>query len=148
KPSTPPALDISPYLITQIAAVKKIVGLVGLSILQVLSLWTNIDTHGDTSLYAQLFLTHNMLGIDRVFVPDADGNYLVQLPPAKISEHRPILLAAFHLKPNDLDNIIRIASITNDQLTLENVSAIYRHSILAKMLALKSSDLELFFNIF
>lgn len=148
KPSVQSTLDISPYLINQTAAVKKIIDLVGLSILQVLALWTTIDTHGDSSLYAQLFLTHNMLGVDRIFVPDADGNYLVQSPPAKISEHRPILLAAFNLKPDDLDNIIHVASITNDQLTLENVSAIYRHSTLAKILGVKPKDLGLVFQIF
>ncbi|KAF2175464.1 hypothetical protein K469DRAFT_683882 [Zopfia rhizophila CBS 207.26] len=83
----------------------------------------------------------------KVFVPDADGNCLVQPPPARVSEHRPILLAAFNLKYEDLDNIIRIAIITNDQLTLKNVSAIYRHSILAKMLGLKPKDLGLVFKI-
>jgi hypothetical protein len=141
------ALDISPFLINQIAAVKKIVDLVGMNLLQVLTLWTSIDIHGDQSLYAQLFLKHNILGIDRIFVPDVDGNYLVQSPPVKISEHRPILLTAFNLKPDDLDNIIRIAAI-NDDLTLENVSAIYRHNIFAKMLGLQPKYLEHFFAIF
>jgi len=93
-------------------------------------------------------LTHNILGIDRVFVPDADGNYLNQSPPTKISEHLPILFAAFNLKPDDLDDIIRIAVITNDQLTLENVPAIYRDNILAKILGLKPKYLEYFFKIF
>jgi hypothetical protein len=148
KTSGQPVLDISPYLINQIASVKKIIDITGLSILKVLALWTNIDTHGDGSLYAQLFLTHNMLGIDRVFVPDSDGNYLTQSPPAKISEHRPILLAAFNLRPADLDDILRIASITNDQLTLENTSNIYRHSLLARMLGVKPKDLDHVFAIF
>jgi ABC toxin-like protein/neuraminidase-like protein len=150
KPTTPdiqPTLDISPFLITQIAAVKKIVDLVGTSLLQVLTLWTAIDQHGDSSLYAQLFLTHNILGIDRVFAADADGNYLVQSPPAKISEHRPVILAAFNLKSDDLSDIIRIAAVSDD-LTLDNISAIYRHSIFAKMLVLKPKYLEQFFNIF
>lgn len=148
EPTGQRSLDISPYLIDQIASVKKIADLVGLSILQLLALWTNIDTHGNRSLYAQLFLTHNMMGINRVFVPDADGNYLVQTPQPKISEHRPILLAAFGLKPQDLDDIIRIAPISDDPLTLESVSAIYRHSTIAKMLGVKPKDLDLIFKVF
>ncbi|KAH7378543.1 hypothetical protein BKA64DRAFT_244791 [Cadophora sp. MPI-SDFR-AT-0126] len=146
-PDSQPTLDISPFLINQIAAVKKIIDLVGMSILQVLTLWTTIDQHGDKSLYAQLFLTHNILGIDRVFAPDADGHYLVQSPPAKISEHRPVILAAFNLKPDDLSDIIRIAAV-NDDLTLKNISAVYRHSIFAKMLGLKPKYLGQFFKIF
>lgn len=142
------SLDISPFLIRQIAAARRIVDLVGLSLLQVLSFWTDIDTHSDTSLYAQLFLTHNILGIDRVFAPDANGNYLLQSPSAKISEHRPVLLAAFGLNPDDLNDIISTAAITDDQLTLNNVSAIYRHSILAKILGLKPKYLGYFLGLF
>jgi hypothetical protein len=141
-------LDITPYVIKQIAALKKIINLTGFSILQILAFWSNIDTHPPGSLYSQLFLTHNMLGIDQVFAPDADGNYLVQSPTPLISQHRPVLLAGFHLKPNELDDIIRIAKITNDQLTLENVSAIYRHAKLANMLAIKPKDLDNVFKVF
>jgi hypothetical protein len=52
------------------------------------------------------------------------------------------------VKPNELDDIIRIAKITNDQLTLENVSAIYGHANLANMLAIKPKDLDNVFKVF
>lgn len=52
------------------------------------------------------------------------------------------------MKPNELDDIIRIAKITNDQLTLENVSAIYGHANLANMLAIKPKDLDNVFKVF
>ncbi|KAK3375777.1 hypothetical protein B0T24DRAFT_526498, partial [Lasiosphaeria ovina] len=141
KPASAPKPDITAYLITQIAAIKKLADLTSLTILRLLSWWTTIDTFGPDSLYAKLFLTHNMLGLDPVFAPDQDGNYLVQSPPPKISEHRAILLAAFQLRPADLDAFIALAAITDDTLSLDNVTKIYRHSLLAKVLGVRSVDL-------
>jgi len=141
KPPSAPKPDITAHLISQIAAIKKLADLTSLSILQLLSWWTTIDTFGPNSLYAKLFLTHNMLGLDPVFAPDQDGNYLVQNPPPKISEHRAILLAAFQLRPADLDAFIALAAVADDTLSLENVTKIYRHSLLAKVLGVRPNDL-------
>ncbi|KAK0641913.1 hypothetical protein B0T16DRAFT_380998 [Cercophora newfieldiana] len=137
--STTPAQPQDPE--QGIAALKKLADLTSLTILQLLSWWTNIDTFGPDSLYAKLFLTHNILGLDPVFAPDQDGNYLVQNPPPKISEHRAVLFAVFQLRPAELDALIALAAVSDDTLNLENVTKIYRYSLFAKVLGVRPGDL-------
>ena len=141
KPPKPrPIQDITPGFLHQVQAVNKLVALTGLSLLQILAFWTSIDTFGDSSLYAQLFLTHNIVGTDPIFKPDANGNYLTVSPTPKISDHTPVLLAAFLLKADGLNAILALGKIP-DELSLENVSAIYRYSLLASILTIKPIDL-------
>lgn len=119
-------------------AVRKLLDQTGLPLPKLLTFWANISTVGEKSLYSHLFLTHNLLGIDKVFKADADGNYLTQ--SAKITEHLPVLMAALNLKADDITAIIAFGKLP-DALTLPNLSVLYRHSLLAKTLHIKIEDL-------
>src|SRR5262249_42017109 len=123
--------NVTPDFLHQLRAVKKLLDQTGLPLPKLLAFWADIGTDGEQSLYSTLFLTHNLLGIDKVFAADVHGNYLTQA--AKITDHIPVLMAALKLKADDIAAIMSFASVT-DSLTLANVSILYRYSLLAKIL--------------
>jgi hypothetical protein len=129
---------ISAGFLNQMVAIKKLLDLTGLPLDKLLSFWTDINTAGDKSLYARLFLTHNLLSIDKVFKSDANGNFLTK--SEKLSEHMPVLMAALRLKAVDLTAIIDFRTLS-DALTLRATSVIYGHSLLAKILHVRVEDL-------
>ncbi|MDJ0532078.1 MAG: Tc toxin subunit A, partial [Xenococcaceae cyanobacterium MO_207.B15] len=143
------APEITPDFLHQLVAVKKLLDKTGLELTKLLTFWADISTNGEKSLYERLFLSHNLLSIDEVFKPDRHGNYLTE--SAKISEHLPILMAGLRLKADDITAIAEFRQL-NDELTLANVSELYRHSLLAKVLGIKVSELlkaiEIFGNPF
>jgi hypothetical protein len=131
----PPHYDINPELIHQLVAVKKLLDKTGLDLIKLLSFWSDISTKGEKSLYQRLFLTHNLLSIDKVFKADATGNFLSA--DEKITAHLPVLMAAFNLSAEDIEELKIALNIADDKLTLGNISAFYRHRLLAKVLGLR-----------
>jgi hypothetical protein len=89
--------EITPEFLHELVSVKKLADLTGLPLLNLLAFWGPISTSGSPSLYSQLFLTHNLRGIDQVFVADKNENYLAASPAEKIANHVHILLATFNL---------------------------------------------------
>lgn len=130
--------DITPYLIEQLVAVKKLRDRTGLELAYLLSYWTSIGTYGENSLYARLFLKPNALAIDDVFKEDAFGTYLTQA--GKISDHLPILMSTLKSDVDMIRGIMSTAGIPNE-LTLDTVSQLYRHTLLAKTLGLRIHEL-------
>jgi hypothetical protein len=130
---------ITPDFLHQLVAVRRLLDLTGLPLAKLLTFWTDISTAGEPSLYARLFLTHNLLGIDDVFKADAHGNYLTQ--SAKITDHLNVLMAALNLKADDVSEIMSLRQLP-DSLTLSNVSALYRHSLLARTLHVRVTNLR------
>ena len=126
--------DINPRLIHQLVAVKKLLDLTGLDLIKLLCFWTTISTSGNKSLYQRLFLTHNILGIDKVFKADAKGSYLTG--DAKLLEHLPAVMAALNLSADDIQEIMQ-ASGVDDKLSLANLSLLYRYRLLSKVLGLR-----------
>lgn len=141
--------DINPRLIHQLVAVKQLLEKTGLELIKLLCFWTTISTSGKKSLYQRLFLTHNILGIDKVFKADANGNYLTG--EAKLSEHGPAIMAALNLTADAIQEITQASGI-DDKLSLDNLSLLYRYRLLSKVLGLRIpaflSILPLFGNIF
>lgn len=129
---------ISPEFLHQLVAVQKLLDLTGLPLERLLTFWADISTAGEKSLYSRLFLTHNLLGIDKIFQSDGNGNFLTE--SAKISEHMPVLMAALKMKADDIKAVMELCQMS-DSLTLANVSMLYRHSLLAKVLHVKFTDL-------
>jgi len=124
-------VNIQPEFLHQLSAVVKLLDQTGLPLPKLLAFWADISTAGEKSLYSKLFLTHNLVAIDSVFKADANGNYLTR--SAKITDHLPVLMAAFKLKADDITAIMGFANVA-DSLTLPNVSVLYRYSLLAKIL--------------
>jgi hypothetical protein len=112
---------------------------------QLLSFWADISTAGEKSLYSRLFLTHNLLAIDKVFQSDTNGNYLTQ--GAKLSDHMPLVTAALKMKADDVKEILE-SHPEPDVLNLHNVSILYRYSLLAKILHVPVADLSEVFELF
>lgn len=123
--------DITPAFIHELCAIKKLLPLINLPLIQLLAFWSDIDTYGNRSLYRKLFLTHNLQALDPVFHADKFGSYLTT--SIKISEHIPVLMAAMQLKEADI-SAIRVFTAMPDVLSLGNVSVLFRYSTLAKLL--------------
>ncbi len=132
--------DITPELLTQLAAVKELLERSGLPVEKLLTFWSAIGTVGEKPLYKRLFLSRNMVGIDDVFLPDANGDFLTG--SAKFSGHLPVLMAALNLKATDIAAFLDSAGSRDAPLTLANVSTLYRCGLLTKTLRLKTSDFQ------
>jgi hypothetical protein len=131
---------ISPDFPHKLVALKKPADLTSLEILNILAFWSTTTTAGTPSLYSQLFLTHNLLGIDIVFAADANSSYLSASSAPKIVDHVPALLAAFQIKIKDFNDLMGTNFIDGGMsadLTFENVSMIYRYMLLARVLGIK-----------
>ena len=126
--------EITPDFLHQLVAVKKLSDKTGLELIKLLTFWTNISSTGEKSLYKRLFLTHNLIGLDKVFQADNDGSYLAET--AKITEHIPAVMAAFNISSDDIASMMKNSGM-KDELTLTNLSMIYRYRLLAKVLGLK-----------
>ena len=131
-------------LVVKIAHVKRIEENLNLkkeySLIKLLALWSNIDIHGNKSLYKQMFLQSSILKIDTVFDDNGYGEYLTD-PDEKIKGHLQALQAAFNVTAEELSLILNDADFDeNSMLSLENVSKIYRYSFLAKALKISISE--------
>ncbi|MBN2439939.1 MAG: hypothetical protein JXJ04_01280 [Spirochaetales bacterium] len=138
--------DITPEFLRQLAAIKMLLEKTGLELIKLLTFWTDISTQGEKSLYRRLFLTHNLKSLDKVFEADKNGNYLAK--PAFIKDHKTVLMAAFNLKAEELEEIMRFKNLSESSLTLGNISTIYRCNLLLKLIHVKAINLEAIFDIF
>jgi len=132
--------------------------------LKLLTLWSELDTTGKNSLYAQLFLTRSVRKIDTVFdhplgqylryFDSGSGQYLpfhwdagqqedVNTGNVALKSHIIALQAALNLTVNEVGQILTAAgkSLDTEPLTLANVSLLYRYRLLAKALRLPVSEL-------
>jgi hypothetical protein len=117
-----------------------------LPVVKLLTLWAPIDVFGDDSLYDSLFR-------NRAVINPVDGAFKLSNPPVQIegdgqsemtlSAHVPAILAALRIKADDLIKLRDATGLSanNAPLTLQNLSAVYRHSVLARALKLQVRDL-------
>ena len=131
-----------------LAHLKQLVALINVgkySRLRLLTLWTDLPTKGKNSLYAQLFLTRNILKDDAVF-DDPMGNYLSK-PGVFLKDHLTALQAALNLTADEITRILLDGGAGDERdidkatLSLANVSMLYRYGFLAKALKLRISEL-------
>jgi hypothetical protein len=109
--------------------------------LKLLTLWSDIPTTGKKPLYAQLFLTRNILKTDAVFDHPL-GQYLTD-SNIKLKDHLLALQGALGLTADEIGRIFTDAQESLDLavLSLPNVSLLYRYGLLAKVLKLSVSEL-------
>jgi hypothetical protein len=79
--------EIAPEFLHQLVAVRKLLDLTGLPLAKLLTFWSDISTAGEQSLYTRLFLTHNLLGIDKV------SRWVELIVVWKTTQHRQIFAA-------------------------------------------------------
>jgi hypothetical protein len=133
-------LEITPDFIGQLMSTQKLLRHTGLELSKLLCLWVDIDTFEKTSLYSQLFLTHDLESLDNVFVPDANGNYLTAEP--EIGDHVQVLVAAFHIKAEFFDAILERVNLTRQsKITISSLSKLYRHVLLSRLLGVRPDGL-------
>ncbi len=104
--------------------------------LKLLTLWSDIATTGKKPLYAQLFLTRSVLKSAPVFDHPL-GQYLTD-PNIKLKDHVLALQGALGLTADEINRILVDAdkSLDTVELSLPNVSLLYRYGLLAKALKL------------
>lgn len=109
--------------------------------LKLLTLWSNLPTTGKNTLYAQFFLTPSVLKNAPVF-DDPLGNYLSKAG-LLVKDHLLALQGALNLTADEIGRIL--ADVGKDfataELSLDNVSLLYRYGLLAKALKLSVRDL-------
>ena len=96
-----------------------------------LACWAPIGTAGEHSLYAKMFLAPTVLSQDQAFADDGYGNILRDTNQFVLA-HAPALRAAFSLRDAEFTLITtELKFDKSTPMTLENISAIYRHGWLA-----------------
>ena len=106
---------------------------------KLLTFWSTLPTTGSVPLYAQLFLNASTVNYDRVF-DSPTGDYLTG--SLLINDHLPAIQGALHLTDDEIGLILDDAKLGIDtaQLSLENVSLLYRYGLLAHLLDLTVAD--------
>jgi ABC toxin N-terminal region/Salmonella virulence plasmid 28.1kDa A protein len=109
--------------------------------IKLLTLWLDIATTGKNPLYAQLFLTRSMRKSDPVFDHPL-GQYLTE-PTIKLRDHVLALQGALGLTTGEISRILDDAGKSFDtaELSLPNISLLYRYGLLAKALKLSVREL-------
>ncbi|MFD7815280.1 neuraminidase-like domain-containing protein [Streptomyces sp. NPDC059785] len=130
--------SISPDFLHELTFVNRVMERTGLELDRVLAFWDDIGTAGDDSLYARVFLRHNVLGTDDVFRPDANGQVLVGAGP--LTDHLAGLQAALGMAAQDVA-VLRTELGLPDELTVTTLSALLRYAVLGRRLRLKATDL-------
>jgi Tc toxin complex TcA C-terminal TcB-binding domain/Neuraminidase-like domain/Salmonella virulence plasmid 28.1kDa A protein len=149
---TPAGLaQLNPTLLRQLYAVKTAARRFRLSPMTAVALFARIETRdlidlpdpGNKrySLYQNLFQNLAVSSpVDPIFRLNAAGNEIDAVASnPRLAEHHPTLLAAFEI--SDAELATAISSFTDGALTLANLSALYRHVLLAKGLSLTFAEL-------
>ena len=108
---------------------------------RLLSFWAPLATRGSGPLYAQLFLVPSVLNNDAVF-DDALGSYLDQ-PGLLLKDHLPAVQGAIGMSAADLELLVANWGRPLDSLplSLESISYLLRHAVLARGLKVSIKDL-------
>ncbi len=139
--------DITAALIHKLATVKKINAVLKLPLLNLACLWGNIDTYGDQSLYARLFLKNtgkvssNGVTEKSIFTPGPLNDILIPNTHF-LKNNLPEIFAALGISANEYASIVTDSGIdpVNDKISLENLSILYRYKLLADTLGLSIAD--------
>lgn len=114
--------------------------------------FTKLHEKRADGLYQSLFLNKKLIQpLDPAFEIAAVN---VAGPTAeKISGHRPVILAALGVRETDLDlfrGLVRVsngAAYITDDLTLDNLSFLWRHAWLSKLLKFKADEWKIVLNL-
>lgn len=125
-------------LLPHLGVVRRVMALLGLDpnrdLLPLLACFAPIDTHGEASLFRQMFLNPSRL--DEAFADDGHGHYLTDADE-KLLDHADTLRAAFSLTASEFSQITAALGYdANTALTLDNISAVFRRGWLARKLKL------------
>jgi hypothetical protein len=124
--------------LVQLSHVNRLRETLELPVERLLTLWGPIDTYGEGSLYQRLFQNPVVLKpIDPAFkLAGAELASVTTAPDeAKISKHVPTIVAALGISEQDLEALTS-TEVTDDALTLANLSHLFRVVVLSRGLRL------------
>ena len=124
-------------VLVRLDQVRALAGSLRLSIVEVLSFWGPIDTSGPDALYRRLFFAAGDRDLDAgAFDLTDDAGDLVRANDLA-SAHGAALQAVFRIDANSFATLVA----PGDRLTLETLSRIHRHAVLARSLGLTVREL-------
>jgi peptidoglycan hydrolase-like protein with peptidoglycan-binding domain len=125
----------------KLAQLKQLQTELNITLPKLLSLWSDIETHGEKPLYKILFQNKAVLNpLDADFSLNETQDELAD-PTKALVDKQPAILAALRVKSSDLDAIITDAQLPSDRLNLSNLSVLHRYAMLAKTLRMAVLDL-------
>lgn len=145
--SISPQWSITPEIIKELAAVRQLSDTFNFPPAFLQPLWGNIDTNGPNSLYHQLFLRPGITAPDSIFKP-ANGTELVLTGSQPISLHKSTIVVALSINEQDLTLMLPMAGLTlSSPVTLENMSKLYRISLLCGIFEIKRAEYPALLNL-
>ena len=138
-------------LLPRLGVIKRLMATLKLrpkkDLLPLLACFAPIDTHGSDSLYRKLFLSRALLEHDAAFDDDGFGNFLTA-SDVKLLDHTEALRGALLLTVDELDQITTVLGFDeNTELSVENISAVFRRGWLARKLKLSVRELTLWMRL-
>ena len=136
--------EITPDLMEAMALLERLRLASDADVETFLSLWTEIDTYGNDSLYARLFENRAVVN-----PPDPDFRLRIHSDDQRLSnaekllnEKEPLLLASLRLRADELVAIREDAGLGNDATTsLKNLSTLHRYTALARLMNVRIKEL-------
>ena len=141
----PPVADTFKAVLTGIAHIKTLNEKLELGAghhQSLLTLFGNMPTRGNDSLYVQRFLRPSITEGNNIFAAE-NGHYL-PVPNIKLGDEKHLLSlqGALRLTASELEDIFKDSNLNQESdLTLKNISLLYRYAFLAKALKLSIKDL-------
>ncbi|KJK66680.1 hypothetical protein P875_00128007 [Aspergillus parasiticus SU-1] len=129
------SIPLDAQFLNDLAAAKQLVTLTNLEPAELQPLWGDMNAHGERSLYTKLFCQTNAADKDVFRGPAiAEGSL-------KISHHLDRVMAGLSISAAEYESIMEVARIP-DQLCLENLSRLYRISLLCKVLEISPLEYQ------
>ncbi len=125
-------------LVPRIGVLLRLIRRLGLNVQNdlpaLLACFASIETYGSSALYRQMFLSSSLTDHDEAFADNGSGEFLTD-DGQKLLAHEGTLRAALSLTSDEFTAIVKFLEFTPATgLTVENVSAVFRHGWLAKQL--------------
>lgn len=139
--------DITYPLIEQLAAVKMVLSMASLSLEELLTFFCPMTSRGPKSQYTRLFMSRQLRVQASAFTPDLSGLYFTNAQGATIRQQISTISAALGMKQGDIIFLTTVQTdfpgdwTVPDVLTMDNLSRLYRHALLARTLSVKVTDL-------
>ena len=141
-------MEITPFVLKNICFLQKLSELTGLDKDSLLPLWGDIDLFGNSSLLHRRFLTAAVEQVDEVFQVPNDGNYFVEEGDlARVGQHLEGICASIRWPFEYVNSLPRQTDLENAALDLTSLSALYRHSLICRVIGVSPKQSAQFFKV-
>ena len=130
-------------LIVKLSQVQRLTSTLALSVDEILTFWSNIETRGPDSPYLRLFQNPTVVRpVDPAFALAGEEIAILTSAPseATLSTHIPTIVAALGVTAPELA-LLLTSAVGDDVLSVGNLSGLYRHTLLARGLNLSIADM-------